>query len=418
MRVFQTFVQSCGKTRSGHPAPCNALVGVALDKHSSSAARLIDHDDSGYGFRTASLRSPRLLAMNTPQSPRADVALNLSLAMVASSDVPLLLLDGTVSVIAASASFCQTFDIEPSSVLGQTIYKLGSGEWDRPRLRSLLNATISGRAKIDAYEMDLNREGREPRRLVLKAQKLEYGDPDNVRMLLTIADVTDARASEKMKDDLVREKAVLVQEVQHRVANSLQIIASVLMQSARNVTSDEARQHLKDAHHRVISIATVQRQLAATGQGEVGLRAYLDQLCESIGASMISDHDQLSLQVQADDSVVTADMSVSLGLVVTELVINALKHAFPDHRLGRIDVGYKSQGLNWTLSVADDGIGMPTGDLKAKPGLGTSIVEALANQLEATVSVAAAHPGTTVSLVHPKIPSIVGAADRSPTTAF
>jgi hypothetical protein len=58
--------------------------------------------------------------------------------------------------------------------------------------------------------MDLNREGREPRRLVLKAQKLEYGDPDNVRMLLTIADVTDARASEKMKDDLVREKAVLV----------------------------------------------------------------------------------------------------------------------------------------------------------------------------------------------------------------
>jgi two-component sensor histidine kinase len=354
--------------------------------------------------------------MTAPQNPRADVALNLSLAMVASSDVPLLLLSGGLSVIAASASFCQSFDIEPSSVAGKTIYELGSGEWDKPRFRSLMNATISGRTKIGPYEMDLERDGREPRRLVLKAQKLEYGDPENVRILLTVADVTDARASEKMKDDLVREKAVLVQEVQHRVANSLQIIASVLMQSARSVTSEEARQHLKDAHHRVISIATVQRQLAATGQGEVELRGYLEQLCQSIGASMISDHDQLSLRVAADESVVTADMSVSLGLVVTELVINALKHAFPDHRLGRIDVGYQSHGLNWTLSVADDGVGMPTGGQIAKPGLGTSIVEALANQLQASVKVAAAHPGTTVSLVHPKTPSLFGVVERVPTT--
>ncbi|WP_281409849.1 histidine kinase dimerization/phosphoacceptor domain -containing protein [Methylobacterium sp. BTF04] len=88
--------------------------------------------------------------------------------------------------------------------------------------------------------MDLDRPGRGVRRLVLKAQKLEYRDPENVRLLITVADVTDARAAEKLKDDLVREKAVLLQEVQHRVANSLQIIASVLMQSARTVNSDES----------------------------------------------------------------------------------------------------------------------------------------------------------------------------------
>jgi two-component sensor histidine kinase len=355
--------------------------------------------------------------MDNPPTTRADVALNLALAMVASSDAPLLLLNGSLSVIAASASFCRTFDIEPSNVSGRTIYELGSGEWDKPRLHSLLNATVSGQAKIEAYEMDLDRQGLAPRRLVLKAQKLEYGDPENVRLLLTVADVTDVRASEKLKDDLVREKAVLLQEVQHRVANSLQIIASVLMHSARNVSSEETRQHLTDAHHRVISIATVQRQLAATGQGEVALRAYLDQLCQSLSASMISDHDQLSLKVDVDDSVVTADISVSLGLVVTELVINALKHAFPDSRRGRIDVGYQSHGPNWTLSVTDDGIGMPADGETAKAGLGTSIVEALARQLQATVRVVGVHPGTTVSLVHAQIFAISGEPKVGPITA-
>ncbi|MGO7668364.1 histidine kinase dimerization/phosphoacceptor domain -containing protein, partial [Rhizobium ruizarguesonis] len=76
-----------------------------------------------------------------------------------------------------------------------------------------------------------------------------------------ITDVTDARAEARLKDDLVRDNAILLQEVQHRVANILQIIASVLMQSARRVHSEEARGHLHNAHHLVMSIAALQRQL-------------------------------------------------------------------------------------------------------------------------------------------------------------
>ena len=79
-------------------------------------------------------------------------------------------------------------------------------------------------------------------------------------------DVTDARIAEKLKDDLLKEKAVLLQELQHRVANSLQIIASVLMQSARRVQSDEARTHLQQAHQRVMSVASLQHHLAAVLQ--------------------------------------------------------------------------------------------------------------------------------------------------------
>jgi two-component sensor histidine kinase len=118
---------------------------------------------------------------------------------------------------------------------------------------------------------------------------------------------------------------------------------------------------------------------------------------------MIGDADQLSIDVATDKSKVHADVSVSLGLIVTELVINALKHAFPDGRSGKILVAYQARGPNWSLSVTDDGVGMPAGPVRATVGLGTSIVEALATQLRARVHVASANPGTNVSVIHTQI---------------
>jgi two-component sensor histidine kinase len=215
-----------------------------------------------------------------------------------------------------------------------------------------------------------------------------------------VSDVTDARAAAKLKDDLLREKAVLLQELQHRVANSLQIIASILLQSARRSHSDGTRAHLYDAHNRVMSVAALQQQLAASRLGDVELRPYFTELCRSIAASMIRDPHQLSLEVTADDSVTSAEISVSLGLIVTELVINALKHAFPGHRTGKIIVDYRSQPNCWTLSVRDNGVGMPKDAASQKPGLGTSIVEALSRQMDAVIAVTDAQPGVLVTVAH------------------
>jgi two-component sensor histidine kinase len=274
---------------------------------------------------------------------------------------------------------------------------------------SMLEATASGYARIEGYEIELKRAGRPSRSLVLDAQKLDFTGMQDVQLVLSIADITDARAAAKIREDLVREKEVLMQELHHRVANSLQIIASVLMQNARKVQSDESRIHLVDAHQRVMSVAALQKQLATSGTGDVALRPYFAALCKSIGATMIRDHDQLTLEVQTDDSITTADISVSLGLIITELVINALKHAFPDNQGGKIWVDYHSRGPNWTLSVGDNGVGMPDEPV-AKPGLGTGIVEALAKQLGAQVSVADAKPGTKISIAHAQVPVLVGQA--------
>lgn len=334
-----------------------------------------------------------------PVPPEA--ASSLAMALIVSSQAPIVLLDSEFRVIVASDSFCRAFAVRRPGLAGARILDLGEGEWNVPQLRSLLRATLSGIAPVDADEMDLVRPGEEPRHLVVGVQKLDYFDGDNVRLVLAVTDVTEARLAEKLKDDLLREKQILLQELQHRVANSLQIIASVLMQSARAVQSEESRAHLHDAHHRVMSIATMQKQLAASRLGEVELRTYFSDLCDSIAASMIGRPDRLRLSSTADDSQVAADVSVSLGLIVTELVINALKHAFPGHDArGTIEVEYRASDTGWTLSVADDGVGMPGDGSGAKPGLGTGIVQALARQLGATVSVTARNPGTMVSVVH------------------
>ncbi len=363
----------------------------------------------GTAFASRAFGGQKGAAM-APQVSHPDVALNLALAIIASSTAPLLLLHGDLTLVGASKSFCRAFGIDPVTVPDKALRDLGAGEWNVPQLNILLKATAAGQAEVEGYELDLHRPGTPDRRLVLNAQKLAHGDEGNILLLLSVMDVTDARIAEKLKDDLLRDKAVLLQELQHRVANSLQIIASVLMQSARKVQSEEARSHLHDAHQRVMSVASLQHQLAASAIGDVELRPYFTALCESIGASMIRDHTKLSLDIDIDGSVTSADESVSLGLIVTELVINALKHAFPNDRNGTIKVGYYAQGPNWTLSVVDNGVGMPKDVASTKPGLGTSIVQALAAQLRGVIKIADANPGTAVSITHTQ-PSVVEVAN-------
>lgn len=322
--------------------------------------------------------------------------------MVTSAASPLLLLDGQLRVIAASATFCRAFEVDPGNVNGWDLFALGAGEWNAPRLRSLLTAVASGGAKIEAYEFDLDTRERGVRRLCVNAHRLDYNDLGAIRLLVAITDVTEARAKDQIRDGLVHDNAVLQKELQHRVANSLQIIASVLMQSARKTQSEELRGHLTDAHHRVMSVAALQRQLAVSNLDDVVMKPYLGQLCQSIGASMIADHDLLSITVDADDSSTSADTSVSIGLIVTELVINALKHAFPDDRHGKIKVGYDDDAEGWKLTISDDGIGMPANRADAKAGLGTTIVNALAKKLHAEIHVEGGGKGTLVTIERTK----------------
>ena len=117
--------------------------------------------------------------------------------------------------------------------------------------------------------------------------------------------------------------------------------------------------------------------------------------------SIIADPEILTIEVDAVEGSVSLSQSVSFGLIVTELVINALKHAYPVDQGGIIRVSYVTDGTVWTLEVKDDGVGMPLDDRPAAvAGLGTNIVEALARQLKANVSRKEANPGTRITIRH------------------
>jgi two-component sensor histidine kinase len=333
-----------------------------------------------------------------------DDARALALAIVNTVREPLLVLDEDLRVVAASRSFYLTFRVERQKVEGVAVYALGDGQWNIPELRLLLEKILPRATVMEGYEVEHDFVGLGRRKMLLNARKLFYEEDTRSLILLAIEDVTERRAAQREAAELLQQRETLLREMQHRVANSLQIIASILLLKARAVGSQEVRGHLQDAHRRVMSVAAVQQQLQASGHGEqIRVGPYLSRLCESLAASMIGDSRPVSLEVQAGDGRVSSDKAVSVGLIVTELVINALKHAFVDEtKAGTILIAYEVIGTNWRLSIADNGVGKTAArPERSAHGLGTSIVEALAKQLDSRVEITETAPhGTTVSLIH------------------
>jgi two-component sensor histidine kinase len=316
---------------------------------------------------------------------------------------PLIVLDQDLRVVAASRSFYMKFRVDPDNTEGKLLYELGAGEWDIPKLRFLLGKIIPEHGVMDDYEVEHEYPDIGRRTMCLNARQVFYEVGLHTNILLSIEDVTARRTLEREKDQLLQQKSVLLEELQHRVANSLQIIAAIILMKAKAVDSEETRQHLQDAHKRVMSVATVQQHLhAAAHSGPIELVPYLTKLCEALAHSMIGDNRMISLKVRGKRGNANCRDAESLGLIVTELVINSLKHAFDENtKEGQISVSYDVAGTDWKLSVADNGAGKPDGVFaQPKTGLGTGIVKALAKQLDAQLVTLSGSRGTTVTVTH------------------
>ena len=347
--------------------------------------------------------------MLTPSGNIRD-AQNLAQAIVNTLPEPFLVLDERFHVLAASRSFYEIFKVDPDQTQGCILYGLGNGQWDIPALRLLLETIIPEKTSMDGFEVEHDFPGIGRKTMLLNARKVIYEDSLASTILLAFSDVTARRAIEHEKADLLgrteellRQKRVLLQEMEHRVANSLSIIAAILLLKAGAVTSEETRQHLREAHQRVMSVAEVQLHLHAShGIEEIEVGTYLTKLCGALAASMIGEQQPIAVKVISDEGTVDSGKAVSLGLIVTELVINAIKYAFPvDKPDARILVTYVVNGSDWKLTVADNGVGrIPGKEPQAPAGLGTSIVNALAKQLDATVELGGGEAGLRVSITH------------------
>jgi two-component sensor histidine kinase len=199
----------------------------------------------------------------------------------------------------------------------------------------------------------------------------------------------------------VEQREILLQEVDHRVKNSLQLVASLLHLQAGAAEDEAVRLQLQDASSRIAAIARAHHRLYRGDQVRtIDLAAYLVDLCSDLQASAAECRIETDLPDRVDAA---TDRAIPIALVVTELVTNAAKYAYPDRAPGRILVRLaRGAADSIELSVADDGVGLPPGfDAVASRGLGMRIARALAQQVGAELQVRARDPGTEFVLVMP-----------------
>ena len=191
-------------------------------------------------------------------------------------------------------------------------------------------------------------------------------------------------------------KEVIIQELNHRIRNNLAMLASILELQLRSQTEPGAKDAFASAAARVHVIANAHDHLLPRhGQSTIDMREYLTACCRNLGDTL-RDVRPIAVNVRVSQIYLRSEKAVAVGLIVNELVTNALKYAFPDERGGVVNVTLHGKTASeLELVVEDNGKGCPE---DAKEGLGSRIVRLLAQQLGTTIRREGANPGCRVSL--------------------
>jgi two-component sensor histidine kinase len=205
----------------------------------------------------------------------------------------------------------------------------------------------------------------------------------------------EVRASRDRFAALAAEREVLLREVNHRVGNSLQIIASLLHLQANTATEEDVKAALTNAMGRVAAVAQVHRRLYTSHDlKSVLLNQYLDALLDDLRRSAEGNRmSRLTLKAEAIE--IDPDRAVAIGIVVNELVMNAVKYAYPDCA-GPIHVELRCENDDIVLSIADNGVGLHATNDPRSTGMGQRIVSAMAIKLDASVAPDPGHAGTKI----------------------
>jgi chemotaxis protein methyltransferase CheR len=344
----------------------------------------------------------------------------LALAIVDTLPEPFLVLDDTLHLLAGSRCFYEVFGEDPAKTRGRSLFELSGGQWDIPGLRQLLTAVVPERIGLEGFEFERDFGERGVRTIQLNALPIRDEGGDSRMVLLAIKDITDRRVAEQEKqhllehtEELLEQQRTLLREMRHRIANSLQIIASILLLKAGSVSSEETKNELRAAHQRVMSVAAVQNHLnTSEGIEQIEMGPYLTKLSAGLASSMVGPKQHIDIAVAATGGTLPTSHAVSLGLIVTELIINAIKYAFPKRRASaRIRVTFEMAKSDWKLAVADNGVGRAgQEEMKTTTGLGTALIGALAKQLNAQITDTSSPKGLTVEVTRSTFESVLPVA--------
>jgi PAS domain S-box-containing protein len=315
----------------------------------------------------------------------------------------LLVLEPDLTIRFANRSFCQTFGVAPEDTIGRKLYEIGEGQWDIPKLRSALEAIVSGRDTIEAFEVEYVLPSIGRRIMVLNARKV-YRPGNKIRqILLAIEDVTERVRLEREHAAAHQRIGMLLQELTHRLKNSLQFIGAMVMIEARSHKSGEGKAALERVSHRITALGQLYSTLSKADTVEdVDAATYLDELCRDLIQSVHKEGDtSIVLETDIASELLPTDRAIPIGLIVNELVTNAVKYAFPGEAKGTVTVTLKRLPGELRLTVADDGRGLDP--QRADSGLGGRLVDGFAQQLGGQVERKSDSQGTTVHLILPLI---------------
>ena len=207
-------------------------------------------------------------------------------------------------------------------------------------------------------------------------------------------------ASDRRLRRSLAEKESLLKEIHHRVKNNLQIVSSLLYLQEENMQDARGVAILRDCQQRVKSMALIHEQLYGTSDlAKIDFGCYIDALGASLFDAYGVDRGRIRLLVHSEAITLGVDTAVPCGLIVNELVSNALKHAFPENRRGVVDIALRTlSAVCMQLQVTDDGIGFSRkSDEAARQSLGLRLVETLVRQLDGSLSIET-NPGTRFTL--------------------
>lgn len=219
--------------------------------------------------------------------------------------------------------------------------------------------------------------------------------------------ITELQAAEARIKNSLREKEVLLQEIHHRVKNNLGIVSSLLQMQIRRMQGSQAASVLQDSQNRIASIALVHEKLYRSKDlANINCDQYIQDLTIYLFDSYNISSTQIQLNVQVENVQLDVETMIPCGLIINELVSNALKHAFPNDHVGKVQVKFFQSNLSLqekcqtisTLIVQDNGVGLPADfDIKQAKTLGLTLVQGLAKQIGATIEVFY-HQGTEFKL--------------------
>lgn len=223
-----------------------------------------------------------------------------------------------------------------------------------------------------------------------------------VGRVISYRDITTQRAAEAQMRSALQEKEVLLKEIHHRVKNNLQVISSLLNLQSQSVADPRDLSLLMDSQNRVRSMALIHDSLYRSPDlSQVKFRDYVGNLIFSLVQAYKTDTGRVTFMHDVEDVTLRVDKAIPCGLIINELVSNALKHGFPGDRKGTVKVTMFQRGDTIELKVADTGVGLPPGmDFRKSASLGLELVTTLTEQLGGTLT-AVTDGGAVFTLVFP-----------------